>query len=580
MIGQKLSDKMKKVLCGISLYPEDSNKMLAKRISVNASTVSTSLRRIKERGLIRKNYIPAFFNIDMGSIVVASGKFRYQFPDDIRETIIGFVTHPATPFFSASDNTSWLAMSLLTPAKSESVKEISSKLSDRYVNEMTFNVTKVQFDNENTKVWRYFDYSQLLSNKLNTKMGQRKYLPSLPWTLDELRKNEKIILQSLIHDSEPTDYQRSQILDISHPTITKIRKSLIDRGIIITMAEPNLSAFGFSTFAWFGIKLGGKEIENNLLTSLCTYPNNILFVQGRDNIFVLSVFEDMKDLMLGQQKANEFMSKAMIPYEDISFNYFSLENPSLALKTNMIPAAQAFIGVSKSEENDTLSKDQEHQLVNILENFFSAEEVSSIIGEVKNSLSIGLSKGESETVMSMTLELLTEPKYLSPLERKERTALQAKLIEKLNCLRAKIETSDQFADEGKRRRVMIVEDSKAMIDLLKDMFKEANFNVLGAVDNGLSAFELYKKLRESNNRPDVVLMDIFIKGLNGVETTKMIKDFDPSACVVVLTSSLNSKIKSEMNSMGVDGYLIKPVTKAQLINSLEQSIAKKRGMIG
>jgi CheY-like chemotaxis protein len=74
-------------------------------------------------------------------------------------------------------------------------------------------------------------------------------------------------------------------------------------------------------------------------------------------------------------------------------------------------------------------------------------------------------------------------------------------------------------------------------------------------------------------------MDVFIRGMNGIDTTRMIKNYDPSACIVVLTSSLDGDIKREMISLDIDDYLVKPISNAQLIRSLEQSMTRRKGLI-
>ena len=123
---------------------------------------------------------------------------------------------------------------------------------------------------------------------------------------------------------------------------------------------------------------------------------------------------------------------------------------------------------------------------------------------------------------------------------------------------------------------MVVEDEISMVRLYKLILGFEGYHIIGVAKNGKEAVNMSKNFHV---KPDVVLMDVFIKGINGVEATRMIKEFDPYASIVVLTSSLNNKIKNEMTAMDVDEYLIKPVTKIQLINSLEQSLARKKGMI-
>jgi CheY-like chemotaxis protein len=579
MTAQKFSENMKKVICGLSLHPEMNIKKLSKEISVNTSTISTSIQRMKDRDLINKQYIPDFFNLDTGVVIIASGKYRYQFPEDIRESIIGFVTQPAVPFLILSDNISWFVMSLMPPDRSEYEQKHLVKLNNKYTSEMTFDVTKEIFNTNDTKIWRYFDFSHLLCNIFSMDIQLNSCFPSTSFSYDDLKKNEKIIMENLIRKSATSDYQRSHVLGISHPAVTKIRKDLIDRGIIRSIVFPNMKVLGFSTFAWFNIKFEGKEIEKHLINNLCNYPNNILSIQNQNNIIILSCFSDMKDLMIGQQKIDEFMSNAMISYEDIIFNYFSIEHPSFQFKTNPVTAFQVYTNNNESEEKAGLLASPYLQLPKILKLFFSEKETTYILDEIKYTLNVDMSSNSLESTMSIILELLTEPIYLSPLKDNQRAALQAKLINELNSLRARIDSLSRYGAKKEEKKVMIVEDSKAMVEMLKDMLLEANYKISGICDNGQEAFELYTNLCDSNNRPDVILMDVFIKGMNGIEATKMIKEYDPLSSIVVLTSSPDTKIKAQMTSLDIDEYLIKPVTQSQLIDCLNQSIIKKGGFI-
>jgi two-component system chemotaxis response regulator CheY len=512
-------------------------------------------------------------------MAIATGKFRFQFPEDIRESIISLVIHPAIPFFIATDSISWMVMGLIPPSKNKSDIEESDSLSDKHIYEMIFDVNKVYYTTENINVRRYFDYHPLLFNSLNVNLQHGMVTPKSIWTSEELKRNEIVVLQSLINDPDISDFKRSQVLEISHPTISRIRKSLISKGILKTIIKPNLRTLGLTTFSWFNIKLHGKSYQNGQMEQLCYYPNNIFSMYDNENMFILLVFEDMNDIMKGQQKINEFMTESMISYDDISFNYFSLENPSFSLNLNPLPATCSLMGIS-DEDTDILTSTPEQRLMKTLCKFISMEEASSIVADVKKSTGTETSySNPMDTLMSMILELLTEPQYFISVRKRERTALQVKLIEQLNKLHDRIEKLGEFGAINKSNKLMIVEDSKAMTDLLRDLAKEANFNVVGASDNGHSAYDLYRNLCENNKRPDAVLMDIFIKGLNGVEATRMIKDYDPTACIIVLTSSPDNEIRNQMKSLGVDDYLIKPVTNTQLIKSLGQSLVKRKGLI-
>jgi two-component system chemotaxis response regulator CheY len=574
----KLSENMKRVLCGISQFPDENNKMLAKRLSVNTSTISTARQRLKDRDLTQKSYIPSFFNLDMGEVIISTGKYRYQFPDEIRESLIGFITHPALPFLIVTDNASWMALSLLPPEISESYRFIENRFNNKYIFDMTFDINKARFGASETSVVRYFDYSNLLCKTYNVNPSPKPESPQDYWSIEELKRNEKIIINSLINDSNPSDFQRSQLVGISHPTITKIRKSLIERGILKTVIKPNLSSFGFTIFSWFNIKLEGKNVEPNTVRALCNYPNNILSIYNEEDIFIISVFYDMRDLMKGQQKVDEFMSSAPLSYEDIVFNYFSLENPNFALRTKLPQTTEIFSDAQRIDEMVPVALDQEEELIKLISQFISKDESMQLIDTIKTHMGLlGGKRDPQEDVMSIILELLTEPKHLLLIDETKRMALQGKLIEKLNAIRQMIESGETLSSDLKRKKVLIVEDSKAMVDLLMDICSSANLNVVGSADNGQSAFDSYKKLSQGKKRPDVVLLDIFLKGKNGIDAARMIKDYDPKAAIIVLTSSLDSRIKNQMMALGVDEYLIKPVTKSQLLESINKSISSLRG---
>jgi CheY-like chemotaxis protein len=553
--------------------------MLSRKLSINTSTVSTSKQRIKEKSLIQKKYLPDFLNTETGRVVIAHGKYRFQVQEEIQRNIVSFVTSPAIPFLILSDNISWLVIGKETSTNNHIPDDLLSSLSRGFIKDMTFDINKIWYDVNETKVLRYFDFSPLLCKTLKVNLPQKSHIKGSLYYPDKFRKNEKLVFKSLTSDSDSSDFKRSKNLDISHPVVTKIKKSFIDQGAIRSVINPNLNAIGFSTLAWFHIILKEKKIEKCKMAQLCNYPNNILSIHDSSNIFFISIYHDMQDLMLGQKMVNDFMCDAVISYEDIRFNYFSLEQPAFNLELNPEPTATSLLG-NNIEEKDLCLYDPKQQLLKILKTFFSDGEINSILNDINgNQNLIDTKRDTSDITMNIILDLLTETSYLNSLESKRRASIQAKLIELLNQIQLRNENYGQSNDRIERKGVMIVEDSTAMVETLKDMLIESNFKVVGVVDNGQDAFNLYKDLCERNNKPEVILMDVFINGLDGIEATKMIKNYDQNSCVMVLTSSLDRKLKAKMMSLKVDEYLIKPVTRTKLINCIEQTSMKKRGVI-
>ncbi|MEM1578699.1 MAG: response regulator [Archaeoglobaceae archaeon] len=110
------------------------------------------------------------------------------------------------------------------------------------------------------------------------------------------------------------------------------------------------------------------------------------------------------------------------------------------------------------------------------------------------------------------------------------------------------------------KSVMIVDDETAMREILKLMLK--NYRVIEA-SNGREAVELYKK-----ERPDIVLMDIMMPVMGGIDAIKEIKKINPSAKIVAITAYASSKGEKAIEA-GVDFILKKPFTRKEVIKAIE-----------
>lgn len=86
-----------------------------------------------------------------------------------------------------------------------------------------------------------------------------------------------------------------------------------------------------------------------------------------------------------------------------------------------------------------------------------------------------------------------------------------------------------MSSQGKK--VMIVDDSKAMIMLLKRILEEGGYQVVGEIQTGEDAVIQYDKLK-----PDLVTMDLILPGISGIDAIKRILGNDPKACIVAVSS--------------------------------------------
>lgn len=101
---------------------------------------------------------------------------------------------------------------------------------------------------------------------------------------------------------------------------------------------------------------------------------------------------------------------------------------------------------------------------------------------------------------------------------------------------------------------------KAYLDTQDDM------EVIGEVDSGEEAIEFVKK-----NLPDVVLMDLIMEGMNGVEATKRIKQICPATHIVVLTSHHDDSLVFPAMKAGALSYVLKVISPEELANVIRMA---------
>ncbi|MFA6732732.1 MAG: response regulator transcription factor [Sphaerochaeta sp.] len=112
--------------------------------------------------------------------------------------------------------------------------------------------------------------------------------------------------------------------------------------------------------------------------------------------------------------------------------------------------------------------------------------------------------------------------------------------------------------------VLIADDQELIRESLELIISlDPRFQFVGSAKDGREVVELAQKLR-----PDVILMDIRMPEINGLECVKLIKQKDSSIKIIILTTFDDDQYVYEAVKYGADGFLLKGISKNDLLSSI------------
>ena len=118
-------------------------------------------------------------------------------------------------------------------------------------------------------------------------------------------------------------------------------------------------------------------------------------------------------------------------------------------------------------------------------------------------------------------------------------------------------------------KILIVDDSSMSRRIVRGILESAGHEVTEAAD-GMSALERY-----SLEKPDLILLDMVMGGMYGIEVLQKLREIDSHARIIVATADIQNSTREMAEQAGSRGFLTKPFKKEELL-SLVNSVLEER----
>ena len=117
------------------------------------------------------------------------------------------------------------------------------------------------------------------------------------------------------------------------------------------------------------------------------------------------------------------------------------------------------------------------------------------------------------------------------------------------------------------KNILICDDAAFMRMMIKDILTKNGYNIVGEAENGAKAVEKYNELK-----PDLVLMDITMPEMDGIEALKKIKAADPNASLIMCSAMGHQAMVIESIQSGAKDFIVKPFQADRVLEAVQKVV--------
>ena len=117
------------------------------------------------------------------------------------------------------------------------------------------------------------------------------------------------------------------------------------------------------------------------------------------------------------------------------------------------------------------------------------------------------------------------------------------------------------------KSVLICDDAAFMRVMIKDILTKNGYEVVGEAENGIKAVEKY-----TETKPDLVMMDITMPEMDGIQALKKIKEADANATVIMCSAMGQQAMVIESIQSGAKDFIVKPFQADRVLEAVKKAI--------
>ena len=117
------------------------------------------------------------------------------------------------------------------------------------------------------------------------------------------------------------------------------------------------------------------------------------------------------------------------------------------------------------------------------------------------------------------------------------------------------------------KNILICDDAAFMRMMIKDILSKNGYNVVGEAENGAVAVDKYSELK-----PDLVLMDITMPEMDGIQALKKIKEKDSAASVIMCSAMGQQAMVIESIQAGAKDFIVKPFQADRVLEAVKKVV--------